>query len=68
MERDWVKVFSTDQSYKAEIAKSLLEDDGIQAVVINKKDTLYKSFGEVELYVKRDYVLQAKKLLSKSEL
>jgi hypothetical protein len=51
MEKDWILIFSTDQSYLAEIAKQILYDNDIESIIINKKDSIYQSFGELELYV-----------------
>jgi len=45
-----------------EIARQQLEDHGIEAVVINKKDRTYL-IGELELYVNRDRVIEAKSVI-----
>lgn len=62
MEKDWVCIYSTNTLYLAEIAKSLLLNDDIGAVVINKKDSNYL-FGAYEIYVKRDDVIRGKHIL-----
>ncbi len=63
MEKNWVCVFKTQTSYLAQIARDVLAGEGIQSVVIDKKDTNYH-FGNVELYVERNKVLRAKHLLT----
>ncbi len=67
MEKDWVKIFSSDQPYQAELARQVLEENGIQAVVMNKKDSSYLMFGETELYVSQDDVIKAKQLIKTLE-
>lgn len=62
MEKDWVQVYSTDKMFQAEIFKQVLADHEIEAVIINKMDSSYKSFGEIEIYVKNDHVIKAKML------
>ncbi len=62
MEKEWAKVFETAEDVKIEIARILLEENGIEAVIINKKDSSYR-FGENELYVHRDNVIRAKQIL-----
>ena len=57
-------VFLTDMPYIAEIAKDVLADEGIRAVVINKKDVNYH-FGDIELYVERDFAVRAKHMLTR---
>ena len=61
MEKDWVIVYTTNKLYQAELFKRNLGDHDIGAVIINKMDSTYR-FGEIEVYVKRDHVLRAKKL------
>jgi hypothetical protein len=58
----WMIVFSTDQDYKAEIANEILDENDIEAVIMNKKDSNYK-FGEIEVYVMDEDVELARKLL-----
>ena len=62
MEKDWVQIYSTDKMFQAEIFKQVLADHKIEAVIINKMDSSYKAFGEVEVYVKNDHVIRAKML------
>jgi len=50
MEKGWVEVFITAHEYKASIAKELLENDGVKAVVLNQHDSAYK-IGELSIYV-----------------
>ncbi|MCQ2976073.1 MAG: DUF2007 domain-containing protein [Bacteroidales bacterium] len=50
---DWVKLESFDRPHQAEIRKVILEQNNINAVVINAKDSLFL-IGEYELYVHKD--------------
>ena len=51
MEKDWKQVFLTVELYQAEIARELLEMNGIEAVILDKKDKVYQVFGDIEVYV-----------------
>jgi hypothetical protein len=64
MEKDWKQVFLTGEEYKAEIAREVLENHGIKAVVINQKDSSYLAFGDVEVYVNETDEQQALEILS----
>ena len=66
MEKDWVIAYATNQLYQADIFKKVLSDHNIESIIINKQDTNYK-FGDVEVYVKRDQILRAKKLVQEFE-
>ncbi|MCK5692705.1 MAG: DUF2007 domain-containing protein [Bacteroidales bacterium] len=62
MEANLVHIFSSGQPYKTEMARQMLTDHNIQSFLVNKQDSAYK-FGVVELYVNRDDVIRAKKLI-----
>ena len=63
MEKDWVAIFSTDKEYQAHIVKDMLEENGINSVIINKQDSAYITIGEAEVYVKNDNAVKAKYLI-----
>jgi hypothetical protein len=50
MEKDWKLVYTVNQAYQAELLKQALEDQGITAVVLNKRDSTYMTFGRFEIY------------------
>ncbi len=65
-ERDpWELLFTSDKEYRVEILKGLLEEEDIQAVIMNKQDSSYLIFGEVQLLVKRSDILRAEQILNK---
>jgi hypothetical protein len=63
---NWISIYSTDKAYLAEIAKEVLFENGIDAVVVNKKDSNYL-FGLVEVHVKTENAMRGKHVLSKLE-
>ncbi len=65
MDDQWEKIFSSPKLYRAEMLKSLLEEEEIASVIINKQDSSYMVFGEIELYVKRDDILQANLIVNR---
>jgi hypothetical protein len=65
MDESWESIFSSSQPYQAEILKDLLLGEDIPAVVINKQDSSYLAFGEIEVFVHREDILKAKLILSK---
>ncbi len=62
MEKDWVHVYSTNKDHLAQIAINVLDDNEIESILINKKDSSYL-FGEIEVYVKHNNAVKAKYLL-----
>jgi hypothetical protein len=68
MEDNWVSIYTTDKTWQAEIAKQVLLENGIEAVIINKRDSSYLTFGEVEVYVSIENTEKSKKLLTNIEI
>jgi hypothetical protein len=63
---NWVKVFSSSKSYLVELTHGVLEEEGIESVIINQIDSAYL-FGESELFVKNEDALIALQIISKIE-
>ncbi|MCX6235763.1 MAG: DUF2007 domain-containing protein [Bacteroidetes bacterium] len=66
MDPGWIKIFSSNHLWQVEIKKSILNDEGISSVIVNKKDSAYL-FGEYELYVSVEDAFMAKQYISKTE-
>ena len=67
MNKDWVAIFQTAQHYKAVIASQILDENSIESVIFNKRDSAYNAFGEIELCVRRNDVIRAKLLIQNIE-
>ena len=66
MEKDFVLVFSTGQEYQAEIARELLDDNDINSVILNTRDSmLHFTGGSIEVYVHKDNLEKAEEILKK---
>jgi hypothetical protein len=63
MEKGWKDVFLTAHEYKATMAKDILENAGLKAVVLNQHDSAYKSFGDFVVYVEENDEQKALELL-----
>jgi hypothetical protein len=59
---NWVLVYSSAQLYEAEMIKDIMADNGIECVIMNQQDSVYK-FGDIDLYVPKDDAFRAKQLL-----
>ena len=66
MTTEQVHIYSIGNPYQAELIRQMLTDHNIQAFIVNKQDSAYK-FGDIELYVNRDHVIRAKKLIREFE-
>ena len=63
MQDKWNKVFSSTDYFKIQILKGLLRKNHITSVIMNKQDSSYNLFGDIELYVKSQDMNNAKKII-----
>ena len=54
MEEGWQEVFFAGLEYKAEMAKEILENNGIKVVVLNQHDSAFRNFGAVRIFVREE--------------
>jgi len=64
---DWSKIYITNLFHRAEIVIAVLEDHGIEASMIDKRDSSYL-FGDIEVFVHAANIEQAKKIILENEL
>ena len=62
-QKNWVKVNTFNSNYKAQVAKEKLENQNIDTVIINKKDSMF-FLGEYDLYVDDFMLDKANKILN----
>jgi hypothetical protein len=59
----WIEVYTTKDLYLAEMAKQMLQDHSIEAIVLNKLDSSYITIGHIEVLVKGENQHEAELLL-----
>ena len=64
MEKNWTKIFSSNNPNETEIIKQVLEENGIISIKMNQQDSSYNMFGTIDLYVKDKDLEDAKKIIS----
>ena len=67
MDYNWTKIYTSTDPFKIELLKGFLDQNTIVAMSINKKDSSYLAFGEIELLVDAKDVMKAKILIKKQE-
>lgn len=61
--KNWTKVFEDQNQIRVEIVKGVLEDKGVAAVILNKKESVYQVIGAYEVLVPTDQTLYALQLI-----
>lgn len=64
----WTKIFATRNIAEASIIQGMLEENQIPVQQLNKQDSSYVNFGEIELYVPQHFKLTAAQLVEQSLL
>ena len=62
----WVKVYTTTNYTQANIIKGMLEENHIPVTIMNKLDSSYLAFGEIQVYVAKTFEGIALDLINKS--
>lgn len=63
---EWICVYASDQHHKASLIITLLNDEGLNAVLLNKRD-LYNLFGSYEVHTPQDQAMEARMLVAKAQ-
>ena len=64
--KGWFRLYTTRSLPEASIIKGMLEENNIQVMLLNKMDSSYMSFGEIELYVPVHFKDIARHLIDKA--
>ena len=67
MNNEWIKIYTSNQFFKAELVKQVLIDHEIEAVIMNKQDSAYK-FGYVEVHVHESNSQKALTIITENDL
>lgn len=64
----WTRIFATRSITEASIIQGMLEENQVPVQQLNKQDSSYVNFGEIELYVPDHLKETAAQLVQKSLL
>jgi len=67
MSKKWSKIFVSTDPIKVKIISQMLEENNITTVIINKQDSSYNMFGNIELYTQDINYESAVKILKNKE-
>ena len=59
-----IKIWTSPEPYQVELAQQKLEENGIEAFIINKQETITHASGEIELYVNEKDSTAAEEILN----
>jgi hypothetical protein len=66
--KNWLKIFATRNLAEASIVQGMLEENNFPVQVMNKQDSSYLNFGDIEIYVPAELAETAKQLLNQNLL
>jgi Putative prokaryotic signal transducing protein len=62
---NWSKIFTTKNLAEASIIHGLLNDNEVPVQILNKQDSSYPMFGDIEVYVPLHLQTTAEQLIAK---
>jgi len=65
---DWKMIYSSTLPHKINIVKAVLEDNQINSVELNRKDSSYIFIGDIDLYVHKNDAVLAEFLIKSNDL
>jgi len=67
---NWVIIYESNNPTQSQIVKSVLEDNDIEVVLVDKMDSMHKHLmnASIELHISPDNVIKAKYIISKNRL
>ena len=65
---NWQKIYATRNLAEASIVQGMLEENHIPVPIMNKQDSSYLNFGDIELYVPLHLAETARQLLASNLL
>ena len=65
----WTVVYASDQAHLIEIVKSILEENSVEFVVVDRMDSSYGTLvgSMIELHVRSEEFIKIKKLITEFE-
>ena len=66
--QSWRKIYATRNPAEASILQGMLEENNVPVQIMNKQDSSYLNFGDIELFVPEHLMETAKQLLSQNLL
>lgn len=61
---NWTRIYTTRNLPEANIVKGMLEENNVPVMLVNKQDSSYLNFGDIELYVLRQFEDTARQLIN----
>lgn len=65
---NWQKIYATRNPAEASIVQGMLEENHVPVQIMNKQDSSYLNFGDIELYVPGHLMETAKQLVEQNLL
>ena len=66
LEKNWSLIFTTTESFQAAILKGKLEENNIPVFVLNKEDSSFLNFGDIQVYVPNQFKDAATSLVNEA--
>jgi hypothetical protein len=66
--KSWQKIFTTRNHAEASIIQGMLEENNVPVQIMNKQDSSYVNFGDIDLFVPAHLLETGKQLIAQTLL
>lgn len=66
--KSWQKIFTTRNQAEASIIQGMLEENNVPVQIMNKQDSSYVNFGDIDLFVPAHLLETGKQLIAQTLL
>ena len=66
--KSWQKIFTTRNQAEAFIIQGMLEENNVPVQIMNKQDSSYLNFGDIDLFVPEHLLETGKQLITQTLL
>jgi hypothetical protein len=67
MKKGWTCVYISDKVHQVEMIRAILRENEIDSVILDKRDSVYITVGDIELFVPEENAILARVIIEQNQ-
>jgi len=67
MKKGWTCVYISDKVHQVEMIRAILRENEIESVILDKRDSVYITVGDIEVYVPEENAILARVIIEQNQ-
>ncbi len=67
MQKGWTCVYVSDKVHQVEMIRAILRENEIDSVILDKRDSVYITVGDIEVYVPEKNAILARVIIEQNQ-